>query len=136
MARAFAAPMLVLLGACFLAPGEDTLIVTGLVVSDASGGPLPDAQVVLRDFPVFAAWDEPGRRIGEAVTNGAGRYRIVVTPPLNDDTSGCATLGVSATLSGYSHENVRHGVVSIEGGCHEGETEARTIRMRPALAPG
>lgn len=136
MTRYHATSIAVLLGGCFLAPGEATLIVTGLVVSDASGAPLPDAQVVLWDFPVFAAWHEPGRRIGEASTNSAGRYRIIVTPPLNDDTSGCATLGVSATLPGYSHENVRHGVASIEGGCHEGATEARTIRMRPALGQG
>ena len=131
MTRFLAISIATLVGGCFLAPGENTLIVNGLVVSAATEAPLPGARVVLVDLPVFAAWDEPGRRIGEATTDGDGRYTIVVAPPLNDDTSGCATLAVSATLAGYSSTSVRPGVAAIEGGCHEGETEAGTIRLVP-----
>jgi hypothetical protein len=131
MTRLFRLAIVLLLAGCFLEPGEDTLVVRGAVVSDPTGAPLPGANVELWVRMPFAAWNEPGQRLGNAITDGEGRYTIVVGPPRTADTGACGLLGVTAALEGFSLGNVPHGVAAIEGGCQEGETEAATIRLRP-----
>ncbi|MGE5927897.1 MAG: carboxypeptidase-like regulatory domain-containing protein [Gemmatimonadota bacterium] len=131
MTRPIRSAIVLLLTSCFVEPGEDTLVVRGAVVSDPTGAPLPGAHVELRVRMPFAAWNEPGHRLGSAITDGEGRYTIVVGPPRTADTGACGLLGVTAALEGFSLGNVPRGVAAIEGGCQEGDTEAATIRLLP-----
>lgn len=131
MTRAFGSAIVLLIAGCFLEPGEDTLTVRGSIVADATGAPIPDVRVELIYRPVLSPWNEPGQLLGEAATNGEGRYAIVVAPPRTQNTGSCRSLYVRASMAGYSHLDVPYPVTAIEGGCHEGETEAVTIRMQP-----
>lgn len=132
MTRPYRAAIVLLLAGCFLEPGEDTLVVSGAVVSDLTDAPLPGARVELWARMPFSAWNERGQRVGNALTDGDGRYAIVVGPPRTADTGACGLLRVTAALEGFTQGTVPYGIAPIEGGCQEGETEAATIRMRPA----
>jgi hypothetical protein len=116
----------VLLG-CFLAPGEDTLTVRGIVLTDA-GVPIAGASVELLYREPFSSYTE-GIRLAVTETGADGRYTITLGPPRTHDTSGCSSLLIAVEVPGYT-QVVPHGVGDNGGAtCQEGTTEVGPIRL-------
>lgn len=126
MRSTFSACLLLVVG-CFLAPGEDTLSVSGVVLSE-SGAPIPDASVALLYRAPFTSWSD-GVEIGVANTNSEGRYVIVLGPPRTHSTANCGSLLVSVQAPGYI-QPIPQGIGStVEGTCEEGTVEVTPILM-------
>lgn len=129
---------LLTLASCFLEP-NNSFSVTGSVVAEATGQPVPGAMVELVYQPPFSSWHD-ARVLGSATTGTSGEFEIVVS---DEFTYNCGNLTLEASAEGYG-DVIFHGVAGNDRAdatkdyldrCSDGETAAMPIRMVALTGP-